>query len=585
MKMKKIVSGLMMSTIALGGLAAVTPVGQVLFGENNIVYADSPIADDTSQRTVTLTKYAITSQDQLGAPGDGTAWNNPNGLATLKGVHFQLIKVNPLGGSVLTDASTAVEGTDYELSTDPADTHDAYTDDKGQITFDLGTGKANDGIYILKEIKQAGGEVIENNDTGKETAVKYMANPSFIQVPMTNRTTQSGLIYDINVYPKNQEETPLDPQKTIDGQGVASIVPGNPFTWEAAFKINPSEFSYVASEDSNIPGLDPNQPYTGPGSTGGHVTAGQTVYMDYLRVSDDLDPKLDLTSVEMQVKDSSGAWVTLDQGVDYDFETGANTMTPAGLNVVELTQEGMEKVGQMAGATEMRVVYHTVINSADFDGTIKNEFTVDKDLPGLNPDTGTNPEIPVLPLGGFDILKTGEDTQAALQGAEFMLATSEQNARDGIYLASDGKSYDAASLPSGVTFIEETSDVDGKIHFTGLELMFTDGNGNDYLDFLPDGVTVDPASGDTIQKDYWAVETKAPDGYELLKDPQKITIDLTTGDTSSIELEVEDKVQTQLPFTGGEASTLMIVIALGTIGIGTTMVVMNKKRNQSKTTK
>ncbi|WP_205742568.1 MBG domain-containing protein, partial [Halomonas borealis] len=79
--------------------------------------------------------------------------------------------------------------------------------------------------------------------------------------------------------------------------------------------------------------------------------------MDYLKVTDDMDSNQNLLSVDMQVKDKDNNWVSLEQGTDYTFVDGANEMTPAGKNTVQLTQAGMEKVGTMTGATQMRVVY------------------------------------------------------------------------------------------------------------------------------------------------------------------------------------------------------------------------------------
>ncbi|QDK71163.1 hypothetical protein FLP15_08375 [Lactococcus protaetiae] len=168
-----------------------------------------------------------------------------------------------------------------------------------------------------------------------------------------------------------------------------------------------------------------------------------------------------------------------------------------------------------------------------------------------------------------------------------MIATSEDNANAGKYLASDGNSYTTAdTLPSGVSFLTSTSDGNGHATFDGLPLAFNDGNGNGILDWTDSNSNgiIDPgelSDGDTVQSDYWVVETKAPAGYELLKTPQKVTVNDTTSNDSTIELTVADQKSTDLPFTGGAGQVLLVTLALGSIGIGTAIIVARKKR-QSK---
>ena len=570
----KLIVGLALTTLA--GTSAISLSAPAFLDNVTVAHADSQaISDNTSNRSITLTKYAIQNEGQLGAPGDGTKWDNPDNLATLKNVKFKLVRVKALdGGQPLVDATTAVEGTDYKIDTDFTPM-EATTDANGQLTFDLGKGKANDGIYMLVEEDSTG---VINNTTGAATTIKYKAIPAFIYVPMTNRQTQSGLIYDVNVYPKNEEDTPLNPVKTIDGTNGESLVAGQVYEWDAAFDINPSDIFYTATEDSFIEGLDPNTDYTGPGSTGGHVHKGDKVYMDYLKVSDNLNPNQNLLSVDMQVKDKDNNWVSLEQGKDYTFLDGANEMKPAGKNTVQLTQNGMEKVGKMTGATQMRVVYKAQVNEG-WDGEIKNTFSVDDKSPGLKPDHDTNPDIPKYYDGGFDLHKVDENGDN-LSGAEFYIATSEENARAGKYLASDDKSYaEGTDLPEGVHFLTTTSDAQGHANFDGLPLTwYEDVNGNGKQDM--DGTEPTFADAD-IQRDYWVVETKAPSGYELVKDPIKVTVNLNTASDTSWEATVENKKQSDLPFTGAKGTTLMVSIAIGAIALGTAAVVIDKKRRQA----
>lgn len=217
----------------------------------------------------------------------------------------------------------------------------------------------------------------------------------------------------------------------------------------------------------------------------------------------------------------------------------------------------------------------------DFNGTISNKYDVNYLIPGQKPFEGTSDE-PEYFDGGFKISKSSEDKTNKLAGAEFYISESEEDAKGKKFLASDGKSYilnndgtATPALPTGVTFLTTTSDADGVAKFDGLKLdWFTDSNGDGKQDpTIPSEATWEK---DKIKKSYWIVETKSPSGYELLKNPVEVVVTLDSH--KNVVVDVENKEKTDLPFTGGDGMTLMIVIALGAIAIGTTAVVIDKKR-------
>ncbi|SKA14558.1 fimbrial isopeptide formation D2 domain-containing protein [Pilibacter termitis] len=557
---KKVLSGVLIASMTFGGIVStVTP----FVNNETTVHASAPIADTTSKRTITIHKYAIEDLSTLGIRGDGKLADAAlqaklAALGKVENVKFKIERVENIGTASLVNPDQQVLGTDYKIDT-TFKSIELSTNANGELTFDLGVGKANDGIYLITELDSPNTKV-----NGVAEQIKRKVSPFFVYVPMTDRDSKNSLIYDIQVYPKNELVNPLNPAKTINGGDSDSLQAGLPFTWEATVDINPSDFYYIASQTGKIPGSNPPV----------MVTAGDEVYLDHFTITDDLDSRLQLLSTKVQVFDGT-TWTDLVQGTDYTFAVGANAMNPAGKQTVELKEAGMKKIGKNNKLKKLRVVYETKTIDVKFNGKIDNTFTVDKKEKGLVPEIETNPTPPRYFTGGFDIKKVIEGTNANLAGALFRVATSKANADGGIYLATDGKSYTEANLPKGVDFLESTSDANGLAAFDGLALdSYDDINKNGKQD-LP----AEPTFADVdIQRDYWLVEVKAPSGYEMLKDPVKITVNLSTADDKTIETTVINKKETDLPFTGGTGTTLMIVVAIGAILMGTAFVVIDKKR-------
>lgn len=73
--------------------------------------------------------------------------------------------------------------------------------------------------------------------------------------------------------------------------------------------------------------------------------------------------------------------------------------------------------------------------------------------------------------------------------------------------------------------------------------------------------------------DYTLVETKAPDGFELLKDPIKVTIPTYN---YIAKVHVSDNGQTKLPFTGGtKAMRIILIVSASLLVIGMTGVFLH----------
>lgn len=609
-KMRNKLVKLVVTTSLLGsvgvGLSSVV-LGDAIVAQAETVSKDTtkfgvPIGDKTSSRTVTVKKYSIKDSSGYGEEGTGEeATVDPTKATPLPGIKFKVQRVKPVGDASLTDPMTQKVDTDYTVDTTFTE-QTITTDASGNATIDISAGltsgsmDANDGIYLFTEL---------DDDRGVEPKVQKPADPFFVYVPQTHREKTDSLIYDVVVQPKNQLESLLKPDKTVEGDKKYSIKAGQSFNWEATANVPDGLYS-VASKDMTI---EPIYDAAGVEVPGGKLTvaAGDAIFGDFFTFTDAISDKLAIQNVVLQgQKDGSTTWEDFDFGTDYTVKVNGTVATApvtaaAGTtNTVEVSvvkpaaasatnPVGMQKV---QGYKKVRVVYTTLADK-DFNGSIANEFDVKYQVPGGKPVEKPSENNPKYYNGGFNVVKTAEDTKDALAGAEFHIAETEDNARKNIFIAENGKSYgkadgtgtvkDAqdAAIADGTTLLVSTSDADGKAVFNGLKLIwFTDTNNNGKQDAGEPTFT----NESDIKKDYWLVETKAPTDYELLKVPVKVTVDLNSINNTTIEagaINVIDKKKTKLPFTGGQGTALLVAIAIGTITVGTAVITVEKKRRQA----
>ena len=196
---------------------------------------------------------------------------------------------------------------------------------------------------------------------------------------------------------------------------------------------------------------------------------------------------------------------------------------------------------------------------------------------GNDPDniTTTTPDVVTTPTYPVQIHKLIKDQQNSyVAGAIFRLYRSEEDANNnqnaiavtgsnGTYTVDpeqvgDNKMYDMESIGDGTTV------------GTGMNLK---------LNGLAEG-------------SYWLVETQAPDGYNKLTAPVKITI--TKSDTTNVDdwtikqndgvvddkiIDIENTTGTLLPETGGMGTVIFTVIAVVMIlGIAVSFVISRRKR-------
>lgn len=217
------------------------------------------------------------------------------------------------------------------------------------------------------------------------------------------------------------------------------------------------------------------------------------------------------------------------------------------LNLSEWVRDNQANKGK-----EFTVTYYAKVN-ANAVVTNKNSATLKY---GNNPTdtTTTKPSEVKTPTYPLDINKIKKGSEEKLEGAKFRLYLSETDAKAN----DESKAIKVSPVVAGVagnyvvdpasttTEFESVKSIDGKgynLHVNGLEA-----------------------------KDYWLVETKAPDGFNKLTDPIKVTI-TKDGDTNwTVKkndvseddkiIDVENSTGSLLPSTGGAGVVVFAGVAI-----------------------
>ena len=590
------------------------------------------IADNTTRRTITVWKYVLENLGDAGDRGDGT-FTAPPAEAELfiptapnPGVEFVLRRVIPLpinaawaatpnpppGGWTLQNYT----GPRHALVNPTFQTENAHwvfdttfaavaletghgglnAGQDGRVIFDLGIGRANDGIYIITESSHP--EIVRPVD------------PFFVHVPQTRRTGAGALetlIYDIVVQPKNVQFTSLNPVKTINGATHNTHITGNVFRWELQSDI-PADLTTVMPEAGYL-----TRTIRGPAGTLIEqtipVTANQRVVADFFEIRDVFHSSLNVlmaapatppgAAPRMQARmpgptpGTFGPWV--------DLPTTYFTVTAAGGNPNDITF-ALTTLGKtnlsVGGHAQIRALVYTHAD-VGFNGVIQNTFTVQyngpdwRQTPGDYPQDPEYPEIlPIYYTGGFRIRKAGP-TGVDLPGAVFriatctwnfdadgnrttMIASALENARAGRFLASNGNHYLHTATPTPpATWLQVTSNAQGEVAFNGLPLQ-----PHSILGFVPQ-TPLSALQHDQLDRIYYLVEIEAPAGYELLRAPHQVNVTTTTHlDDFTVLPAIINQRTTDLPFTGGMGTVLIVVIAMSVIGLSVVIYAIDKKRRR-----
>lgn len=291
---------------------------------------------------------------------------------------------------------------------------------------------------------------------------------------------------------------------------------------------------------------------------------------------------------------------TLSAGLDFVADKAGNTLSNSNMNVsvkigslaeetkqatlsvdkktmdLDLSEWIREPGTQTHKGETFTVTYYAKVNS---NAVIQNKNSASLEY-GNDPSnkTTTVPKEVLTPTYPLDINKIIKGTTTMLAGATFRIYRDESDARAALAdLENDTKAIKVTGA-NGKYTVAENQNTETNMDMVTVKNPITMGV-NLHLNGLAAG-------------EYWLVETKAPDGYNKVTTPIKITItkgqnadgsDWTISkDNGAAEddriIDIENSTGTILPGTGGMGTTIFTIVGIVMIvGIAISFVVSKRK--------
>lgn len=504
-----------------------------------------------TQKPISGVKFKLTPI--LDSKSNKIDLSNTSGWEAIK----NLTTENKTASQALTDAGLKVSTTD-------ADIKEQETAADGSTTFNLGTTY---GLYLVEEDLANSAP----KKDGKPIKVTKQVNPFLVTVPLPDTQTHSWL-YNLKIYPKNdvssskvEKKAQADPNKPfIDGTNTT-------MGWDISIPL-------TAIKDG--------------GSTYTNVSFTDPINTDFLNYNSVKDVKVTdkggnnadtLTATDYEVKAYSSIG---DNPTEVTDLSSAEKLKTVKWIRVKLTKTGLAKASAKVGGKLTATVVTTVIAP----GNIKNNINTDVDgvatgdgdkTPSCVP-TKDKPckEDPDHPHEGGDTTNFAKLTIDKV-GLSDDITNKNGNPLKGaifnVYEAAAGKTVDnlnGKTVEAAGTDLITTTD---KVR----TMAATDDKGNASDSFFV-------GNADKVSHVYCAVETTAPDGFEL--DNKLHCVNLTAGaEDKANTLKINNKKSTSLekilkalPMTG--ARGLVILTLCGVLGLGGTFfyIVMKRRKEQEQ---
>lgn len=514
----------MLNKMKQGIMSLVVALLALLVGVSTVSQAQTKDPNDPETVDVTLHKQLF--DDKLPTEISNTGEKMDFAGKPLKGVEFQVFDVTERYLELVQDKSKEVSQEDAikQLIND-INEQATVKDLQAQLGQPLKTVTTNDsGEAIFSKLKLIhNGQHIEYAtyafvETNSPTNVTQKATPLIINFPIYQVNATDEINTDIHLYPKNAMSEMINKdlddvaKKALVTNGVNNAQIGQKFGYNISLNLpwNLKDKDYYRVTDT------PN--------------TGMKTYPDTIKIGN-LDVNNDYT---VTPKDDNGFIVTFNLA--------------------------SQKVKELAGKPVVINYQASLTKDAAFDVAINNKAFVEvgtiveqdgKQVEKPETPTENEPGTPENPVTGPDIYtggqrfnKISDESKKALSGAEFVLAKTKKDTLEIVEYAKIAEDGTVSWIAEQNQATKYTSDDKGAFFVTGLN----------YSSKLPEGVT------------YSLIETKAPEGYSLLKSPYEFEIIKGKPNDKTI-FDVENVKKGILPSTGGLGVLLFVLIG-GTLMAG-----------------
>lgn len=601
-KAKRFLTGLLSAALALS-LCAMPAMADEVTGETTNTAPLASAIDKNAKGTITIHKYEYNGdKDKEGTGVAGDENKVPEDAKDLEGATFTYYQVMDADDLVayyngkstdMVNIDTYVKNGEIlsDYATKPHDS--GTTNEKGIVKFGDGKNGLPVGLYVI----------IETETPDKVTTP---VTPFLVSLPMANPTNKAEWMYDVYVFPKNATtygKVTLEKKGRVGGGNPEDLngvtyklekkVKDDPETWEAVTKneqtgadlgtlkttdgkitvsgLSQGTYRFIEqSYDSDTGYILDQTPIVFVVDSEGKITYGSkkeaNIAIEVINEKPDLEKKVigkdnvptedtdysvgdhvpytitvsvpknitkldtfEVTDTPNNLKYDNNATLTCDgRAVDeavYTITTKDEDVPTNGFKII-FTPVAMENY-----AGKNIVISYTAkmtaAASTPKDGnhnTAKVKYTNKIDVNG-QPDKESNSEIhddTVVYSFKIHVHKDGDDKKN-LPGVEFDLykQVPQADAGDKALTPDEVKAYGLPDTDEGNVWVKVNNNT-----------LVTDGNGDIYQDGLANG-------------DYYLVEKKTAEHYNLLKGPVKVTLNISEKTTWNETFEYKDGVLTK----------------------------------------
>lgn len=601
-KAKRFLTGLLSAALALS-LCAMPAMADEVTGETTNTAPLASAIDKNAKGTITIHKYEYNGdKDKEGTGVAGDENKVPEDAKDLEGATFTYYQVMDADDLVayyngkstdMVNIDTYVKNGEIlsDYATKPHDS--GTTNEKGIVKFGDGKNGLPVGLYVI----------IETETPDKVTTP---VTPFLVSLPMANPTNKAEWMYDVYVFPKNATtygKVTLEKKGRVGGGNPEDLngvtyklekkVKDDPETWEAVTKneqtgadlgtlkttdgkitvsgLSQGTYRFIEqSYDSDTGYILDQTPIVFVVDSEGKITYGSkkeaNIAIEVINEKPDLEKKVigkdnvptedtdysvgdhvpytitvsvpknitkldtfEVTDTPNNLKYDNNATLTCDgSAVDeavYTITTKDEDVPTNGFKII-FTPAAMENY-----AGKNIVISYTAkmtaAASTPKDGnhnTAKVKYTNKIDVNG-QPDKESNSEIhddTVVYSFKIHVHKDGDDKKN-LPGVEFDLykQVPQADAGDKALTPDEVKAYGLPDTDEGNVWVKVNNNT-----------LVTDGNGDIYQDGLANG-------------DYYLVEKKTAEHYNLLKGPVKVTLNISEKTTWNETFEYKDGVLTK----------------------------------------